>query len=180
MKRPFRYLLTDLKTTTQDNWRLRTNFLPSEEGFNQRGFHDSIPQDQLLKYLKQQNLLPVPLLSSMQEIQGSMDNVLSRTDLWDDDKAKRYLQLPNRYLSFKEQLRSSTWPEEINSAVPELPSTQDCSTATVFPTPLNPFNVTPGLKQAAILQRPETESSTAPPPLNLYFLTPPPTVETPS
>ena len=37
--------------------------------------------------------------------------------------------------------------------------------------------MTPPLKEAAILQKPETESSTAPPPLNPYFLTPP-TVET--
>ena len=34
VKRPFGYLLIDLKTTTQDNCRLRTNVLPSEEGFN--------------------------------------------------------------------------------------------------------------------------------------------------
>ena len=38
VKRPFGYLLIDLKTTTQDNCRLRTNVLPSEEGFNQAGF----------------------------------------------------------------------------------------------------------------------------------------------
>ena len=35
-KRPFRYLLIDLKTTTQDNCRLRTNVLPSEEGIPNR------------------------------------------------------------------------------------------------------------------------------------------------
>ena len=55
VKRPFGYLLIDLKTTTQDNCRLRTNVLPSEEGFNQAGFQENIPQE-LLKYLKQQNL----------------------------------------------------------------------------------------------------------------------------
>ena len=40
VKRPFGYLLIDLKTTrgTQDNRRLGTNVLPSEEGFNQAGF----------------------------------------------------------------------------------------------------------------------------------------------
>ena len=37
VKRPFSYLLIDLKTTTQDNCWLRTNILPSEEGFNQAG-----------------------------------------------------------------------------------------------------------------------------------------------
>ena len=45
VKRPFGYLLIDLKTTTQDNCRLRTNVLPSEEVFNQTGFHDNIPPE---------------------------------------------------------------------------------------------------------------------------------------
>ena len=88
----------------------------------------------------------------MQEIQGNMDEVLSRNDLRDDEKAKGYLQLQNRYLAFKEQLNIRTRPEEIISTVPDLTSrTQDSSTATTaFSTPLNPFNVTPELTEAAI------------------------------
>ena len=43
VKRPFGYVLIDLKTTTQDNDRLRINVPPSDEGFNQAGFHDNIP-----------------------------------------------------------------------------------------------------------------------------------------
>ena len=109
----------------------------------------------------------------MQKIQGNTDDVLSRIELRDDEKAKRYLQLQNRYLVFKEQSSSRTRPGEINSAVPELPST-------VLPTPLNPFNATPDLNQAAILQKLEKESSTPPPPLNPAFLTPPAAVETPT
>ena len=118
----------------------------------------------------------------MQEIQDNMDDVLSRNDLRDDEKAKRYLQLQNRYLAFKEQLSTRTRPEEIISTVPDLTSrTQDSSTATTaFSTPRNPFNVTPELTQAAISQKPDKESLTPPPPLNPAFLTPPPTVETPS
>ena len=59
--------------------------------------------------------------------------------------------------------------------------TQDSSTATTaFSTPLNPFNVTPELTQAAISQKPDKESLTPPPSLNPAFLTPSPTVETPS
>ena len=111
----------------------------------------------------------------MQEIQGNMDYLLSRNDLRDDEKAKRYSQLQNRYLAFKEQLNTRTRKEE--STVPDLTSsTHDSSTATAaFSTPINPFNVTPKLTQAAILQKLENESSTPP-----AFLTPPPTVETPS
>ena len=118
VKRSFGYPLIDLKTTTHDNWRLRTNVLPSEEGFNQAWFQENIPQE-LLKYLKQQTLSPVPLLPAMQEIQGNMDDVLSRNDLRDDEKAKRYFQLQNRYLAFKEQLNTRTRPEEIISGVPD-------------------------------------------------------------
>ena len=82
VKRPFGYVLIDLKTTTQDNGRLRINVPPSDKGFNQAGFHDNIPYE-LLKYLNQQNLSPVLLLPAMQDIRGNMDNVLSRNDLRD-------------------------------------------------------------------------------------------------
>ena len=111
-----------------------------------------------------------------------MDDVLSRNDLRDDEKAKRYVQLQNRYLAFKEQLNTRTRPEEIISTVPDLTSrTQDSSTETAaFSTPFNPFYVTPELTQAAISQKPDKESLTPPPPLHPAFLTPPPTVETPS
>ena len=116
----------------------------------------------------------------MQEMQGNMDDVLSRNDLRDDEKAKRYFQLQNRYLAFKEQLNTRTRPEEIISTVPDLTSrTHDSSTATIaFSTPLNPFNETPELTEAAICQKPDKERLTPPPPLNPAFLTPPPTVET--
>ena len=117
VKRPFGYLLIDLKTTTQDNCPVRTNVL-GEEGFNQAGFQESISQE-LLKYLKQQNLSPVLLLPAMQEIQGNIDDVLYRNDLRDDVKAKRYFQLQNRDLAFKEQLNTRTRPEEIISGVPD-------------------------------------------------------------
>ena len=94
VKRSFGYLLIDLKTTTQDNCRLRTNVLPSEEGFNQAGFQENIPQE-FLKHLKRENLSPVPLLPAMQEIQVKMDDLLSRNDLRIDEKAKGYFQLQN-------------------------------------------------------------------------------------
>ena len=37
VRRPFGYLFVDLKTTTQDNCRLRMNVLPGEERFNNVG-----------------------------------------------------------------------------------------------------------------------------------------------
>ena len=111
-----------------------------------------------------------------------MDDVLSRNDLRDDEKAKRYFQLQNRYLALKEQLNTRTRPEEIISTVPHFTSrTRDSSTGTTaFSTPSNPFNVKPELTQAAISKKPDQESLTPPPPLNPAFLTRPPTVEIPS
>jgi len=85
----------DLETTTQDNCRLRTNVMLSEEGFNQAGFQENIPQE-LLEYLQHQNLSPVPLPPAVQEIESNMDDVLSRNDLRNNDKAKRYFQFQSR------------------------------------------------------------------------------------
>ena len=98
--RPFGYLLVDLKTTTQDNCRLRTNVLPGEERFDNVGVPDNISQE-LLQYLKQQNLMNPPVIPVMQKLQGSMDGLLLRSDLGEYNKAKHYMQLQNRYLMFK-------------------------------------------------------------------------------
>ena len=66
VRRPYGYFLIDLKTTTQDDCRLRTNVLHGEEGFNQAAMEENIPQE-LLRYLKQQNLSSDPLLPAMQD-----------------------------------------------------------------------------------------------------------------
>ena len=107
VRRPYGYLLIDLKTTTQDDSRLRTNVLPGEEGFNQVAMEETIPQE-LLRYLKQQNLSSDPLLPAMQRLQSVMDGTLCRSDLGEDEKAKQFLQLQNRYLTFKQQLNTYT------------------------------------------------------------------------
>ena len=141
---------------------------------------------ELLRYLKQQNLSTGPLLPAMEEVQESMDDILSRTDLSNDEKAKRYFQLQGRYLSFKQQMNTPTvWRpdvierEEINSTFPEQISKQDSSTSKASTVALNPFNTTPKLNKPSILPKPTTVSST---PLvsNPSILTPPPTIETPS
>ena len=90
VRRPFDYLLIDLKTTTQDDCRLITNVLSGEERFNQAGMQENIPYE-LLKYLKQQNLSTTPLLPAMQQLLGGVDGILSRTDLGEDEEAKQFL-----------------------------------------------------------------------------------------
>ena len=148
VRRPYGYLLIYLKTTTQDDCRLRTNVLPGEEGFNQAAVEENIPQE-LLRFLEQQNLSP--LLPAMQRLQSGMDGTLSRRDLGEDEKAKRFLQLQNRYLTFKQQLNTPlparNKPEEMNTSQPLIlpASPVDSTTVTAPSTPLNPFNVAPNI-----------------------------------
>ena len=81
---------------------------------------------------------------------------------------------------YKHLLPDGIRPEEMDTSQPEvnLPtSTGDSTTITALSTPLNAFNVTPNLNQAAILQTPKALIAT-PLPLNPAILTPPPTVET--
>ena len=175
VRRPYGYLLIDLRTTTQGDCRLRTNVLPGEEGFNQVAMEENIPQE-LLRYLKQQNLLSDPLLPAMQRLQSGMDGTLSRSDLGEDKKAKQFLQLKNRYLTFKQQLnthtplRATNKPEEMNTSQPKvnLPtSLGDSTMVTALFTPVIPFNVVPNLNQGAVLQEPKAVT-----PLNPAILTP--------
>jgi len=100
VRRLFGYLLVDLKTTTQDNCRLRTIVLPGEERFDNVGVLDIISQE-LLMYLKQQNLATASVLPAMQKLQDSMDCLLSRKDLGEYERARQYMQLQNKYLTFK-------------------------------------------------------------------------------
>ena len=88
---------------------LRTNVLPNEEGFSQAEMQGKISKE-IVRYLKEQNLSTGPLLPAMQEVQESIDYVLSRTDLSNDVKAEtgRYFQLQDRCQRFKQQVNGPT------------------------------------------------------------------------
>ena len=67
------------------------------------------------------NLMVPPPISEMQHIQNNMDNLLYRTNLGEDQKAKQYMQLQNKFLNCKHQLKSlipeatiPTQPQESN------------------------------------------------------------------
>ena len=108
-KRPKFTAGLSLATITQGNRNLRTNALPSEERFDNVGVPDNNLQE-LLKYLKQQNLATASVLPAIQKLQDSM-NGLSRTDLGEYERARQYMQLQNKYLTFRQQLNSrSTEP----------------------------------------------------------------------
>jgi len=115
-----------------------------------------------------------------------MDSTLSRNDLGEDGKAKQFLQLQKRYLTFKQQLNTYTpplgrnRPEGMNTSQPEvdLPaSILDAREVAALSTSLSLFSVAPNSNEATVLQGPEPEAST---PLNTALPTPPPTERTPS
>ena len=101
VRRRYGYLFVDLKPTTPDRCRLRTNVLPGDERFE-----ENIISQELLQYLKQQTLMAPPPISEVQRIQNNMDNILYRTSLREDQKAKQYMQLQNKFLNYKNQLKS--------------------------------------------------------------------------
>ena len=105
VRRPYGYLFVDLRPTTPDRCRLRTNVLPGEERFG-KGFEENRISQELLRYLKQQTLMVPPPISEMQRIQNNMDNLLHRANLGEDQKAKQYMQLQNKFLNYKHQLKS--------------------------------------------------------------------------
>ena len=90
VQRHFGYLLVDLKTTTQDSCRSRTNVLPGEERFDQGGMQQNTSQE-LLQYLKQQNLATPPVLPAMQQLRNNMD----------DDEPKRRSRRIHRHQPYK-------------------------------------------------------------------------------
>ena len=91
VRRPYGYLFVDLRPTTPDRCRLRTNVLPGEERFD-KGFEENRISQELLRYLKQQTLTVPPPISEMQRIQNNMDNLLYRANLEEDQRAKQYMQ----------------------------------------------------------------------------------------
>ena len=189
VQRPFGYLFVDLKPTTQDSCRLRTNVLPGEQGFDKGEMGDKVSQE-LLKYLKQQNLMAPSVIPQMQRLEHNMDNLLYRTDLPDYDKARQYMQLQNRFLTYKHQLNSIpeaamlTQERKPNSTsdptgnVSTVPVPVQEPPVTIPASPVQAPNVEPTFKAAdPHLITSMTASTPLPPSLPPSMLTPPPTVE---
>ena len=139
---------------------------------------------ELLKYLRQQNLSTAPVLPAMQQLQDSMDGLLSRIDLREYEKAEQYLELQNRCLTLKHQFnarpRQSDETKDVLPVIrkiiypPLYKNLQQYLTAVTTSTPLNLFITTPSLNLALTKQEPTTTT------LKSVVLIPPPTVQTPS
>ena len=125
----------------------------------------------------------------MQRIQNNMDNLLYRTNLGEDEKAKQYMQLQNRFFTYKHQLKSlipeapmPTQPQELN----RIPTSVLSGDVPTVPNPVQePPEIIPATPVQArtqvtapqALSTMATSSSISPPSLPPSVLTPPPTVE---
>ena len=68
----------------------------------------------------------------MQRIQNNMDNLLYRTNLGEDQKAKQYMQLQNKFLNYKNRLKSlipdATLPTQPQESM--KPNLYECTDST--------------------------------------------------
>ena len=108
--------------------------------------------EELLQYLKQQTLMVPPPISEMQCIQNNMDNLLYRTNLGEDQKAKQYMQLQNKFLNYKHQLKSLI-PEATIPTQPQEPNQISMNVPTGdVPTAPNPVQKPPEIIPATPVQ----------------------------
>ena len=170
VRRPFGYLFVDLKPSTQDSCRLRTNVLPGEEKFDKGGKEANTSQE-LLQCLKQQDLMTSPVITEMQRLQNNMDKLLYRTDIGEYDKTRQYMQLQNRFLTYNRKLDSipeGTKPVQeqtqisatplVNGTTPlQLPVTQMTPSS-----PLTTVAATPTLAPSILIPPPTVEVMSPP------------------
>ena len=160
--------------------------------FTRWRFDENRISQELLQYLKQQTLMVPQPISEMQRIQNNMDNLLYRTNLGDDQKVKQYMQLQNKSLNYKHQLKSLI--PELTVTIPTQPQEPNQISTNVLtgdlPTAPNPVQEPPEITPATPVQVPTqvtapqalstmaTSSSNPSPSLPPSILTPPPIVET--
>ena len=95
-----------------------------------------------------------PSILEMHRIQNNMDHLLYRTNLGEDQKARQYMQLQNRFLTYKHQLKSLI-PE---ATIPTQPQESNQTSTNVLtgdvPTSPNPVQEPPEIITATPVQAP--------------------------
>ena len=85
---PHGYLALDLKPTTSDQDRLKTNVLPGE----------------IAKFIQKQSYQQPPLLNSMYDAEQRMKEIMETPQLSAVEKSKLYSDQLNRFLTFKNKM----------------------------------------------------------------------------
>ena len=110
-RRPHRYLMLDLKPTTDDQQRLKTNVLPGE----------------IAKFLHKQSYRQPPLVNAMYDAEQRMKEIMEAPQLSAVEKSKLYSDQLNRFLTFKNKMAHSspgipeTSAQSISQAPAEIP-----------------------------------------------------------
>jgi hypothetical protein len=117
--RPHGYLMLDLKPTTDDQQRLKTNLLPGE----------------IAMFLHKQSYRQPPLVNAMYDAEQRIKEIMDAPQLTTVEKSKLYSDQLNRFLTFKNKMDVpahyhevplQTTPPEINESVeitPPVPAT---------------------------------------------------------
>jgi hypothetical protein len=85
---PHGYLMLDLKPTTEDQQRLKTNILPSEA-------------DALVEYVRKKSYQQSLLVNAMYDAKQRMEEIMEAPQLTAVEKSKLYSDKLNRFLTFK-------------------------------------------------------------------------------
>ena len=113
--RPHGYLMLDLKPTTDDQQRLKTNVLPGE----------------IAKFIQKQSYRQPPLVNAMYGAEQRMKEIMDAPQLSAVEKSKLYSDQLNRFLTFKNKMdvpaqapvqTTALVPAEIPPQVPPTPA----------------------------------------------------------
>ena len=118
VQKPFGYLFVDLKPTTSDQCRLRTNVLPGEMSVQK---DDNVGKE-LLKFLRHQNRNISPEKRLMTEKEEEMSHILHNQNMGPSEKLILYTQLQNDLLRMKHKASHTPFldMEPPKLAVPKL------------------------------------------------------------
>jgi hypothetical protein len=102
------YLMLDLKPTTCDQDRLKTNILPSE----------------IAKFIQKQSYRQPPLVNDMYEAEQRMKEIMEAPQLSAVEKSKLYSDQLNRFLTFKNKMAHSSpgIPKTSAQSIPQAPA----------------------------------------------------------
>ena len=107
-RRPHGYLMLDLKPTTDDQQRLKTNILPGE----------------IAKFIQKQSYRQPPLVNAMYDAEERMKEIMDAPQLSAVEKSKLYSDQLNRFLTFKNKMAHSSpgIPETSTQSIPQAPA----------------------------------------------------------
>ena len=117
--RPHGYLMLDLKPTTDDEQRLKTNILPSETSA-------------LEQYVGKKSYRHSPNLNAMYNTEKRIQEIMEAPQLSSWEKSKLYSDQLNRLLTFKNQMNQKSMETLVQRALSVLSNVSEPSS------PVNP------------------------------------------